>query len=635
MNNKRSKTSPDSIRKWLNTQKLSFKEESDHFQLNCPLCTDTRMRLGITKVPNEKRKVEIGGWNCFNCQSNGKKFISFEYAIHQKNKTKFKTKDTINKEDPDGDNEKKSTLPANFHLKFIKVLDKENCGVRDYLLNERKLSEKCLRYFKIGARRVFEFKGKNGKIRKFNLGDHVVIPYIQDGKCVNIKYRSLNPNVKKDEKWRREKGGMTALLNDAVIDNFDYDELILTEAEIDMMSVWTMGFKNVVGFTAGAGSFKQAWYERMLRFKKIYIVFDRDEAGQEGALKVAKRLGLNRCFNVTLPEDVKDANDFLKKYSKEEFTGLLQKATQFEVPSVMSLKNVLDTVYKKRFIFKDESVTGYPFPFKSLQAKTGNMKEGHFIILAARPKVGKTTMALNLCRKVASKKTPTFIYSCEMNLDTLGDKLVMQVAPNVESIDNIKESDFKFARNKLPLHSMHMFQPVTVADLEREAICEKIRETVTRYGIKIVIFDNLHFATRSEDEAVAIGKLTQAFKLLAEELRIVFFAITHPRKGDNNKKLTPDDLKGSSSIFQDADLVILMNRESINHEDLTDEEKNFYTGTLSPRTELDVIGRWTSGGHTEMYFNEHRGVFKDEGMDFEKMKEITMQRKDRKKPKDG
>lgn len=627
MKNK-NETTVESIREWLKNNKLKFNETDNDFILNCPLCTDTRNRFGIKKKANPKKKLEIGAWNCFNCNSNSKKFFTLGIALSQKLGKKFKTKDVIKKEDIDGDEEKASTLAKNFHEKYHKLAlhkneeGKHSYGVFDYLINERKLTEEAINHFQLGARRSFE--SKKGKK---NLGDHLVIPYLRDGNCVNVKYRSINPETPKDFKWRRETGGMTWLFNDEAIDNLDYDEIIISEAEIDAMSIWCMGFENVVGLTAGAKGFKQAWYERLLRFKKIYLVLDNDGAGQEGARQLARRLGLGRCYNVVFPEGIKDANDFIKKHSPDEFSALLEKAVQFDVQEAKSLTNIMRDIFQKRFLQNNEDVKGWEFPWKSVQEKTGSMKAGHLVILAARPKVGKSTLAIDLTRRLAKRGVRTGMYSCEMNLDTIGEKMVMQVSPDVQHIDDITQEQIMYASHVLPKKNMYFYQPKTPDDLKLEKVCEVIEEMVNRYGLKIFVFDNLHFLCRDEDEYTAVGKATQAFKLLGEKLRIPIILITHPRKGDNNKRLTPDDLKGSSSIFQDADLIILMNREKVDTDDMTDEEQELFSGNLSPNVEIDVIGRWTQGGRTNLYFNEDRSLFKEEGADYEKMREFLDTRK--------
>lgn len=618
-------TTVEAIKASLENKKFKFRENENDFTLNCPLCTDTKARLGIKKVANLKKKLEIGAWNCFNCNSNGKKFSSFEYAIAQKLGVKFKTKDVIKKEDLDGDEEKSSTLAPEFHKKFIKAMSHPKFTVKQYLLEERKLSEECIEHFELGGRTIFVDK----RGRKKNYGEHLAIPYLRDGVCVNMKYRALDPNVEKGFKWKRETGGMTWIFNDAVIDDFDYDEIIIAESEIDAMSLWTLGYQNVIGLTAGAKGFKQAWYERLLRFKKIYLVLDADGAGQEGARLIARRLGLNRCFNVVLPEDTKDPNDFIKKYDSLMFQGLLDKSHQFDVPAVKSLATVLKDIYRKRFVENNEDVKGWEFPWASVQEKAGSIKPGHLVVIAGRPKVGKTTWGLDLTRRMAKgrQKVNVGMYSCEMNLDTLGEKLVTQVLPDLQHIDELTQSQILYAAQLLPTKRMHFYQPLTSDDLALDKVCTLIEEAVIRYGIKLFIFDNLHFLCRDEDEYTAIGKATQAFKLLAEKLRIGMILLTHPRKGDSNKKLKPDDLKGSSSIFQDADLVIMLNREAVDPDDLTEDEMEYFTGSLSPNTEVDFIGRWTQGGRVNMYFNEDRALFKDDGADFEKMREFMENKK--------
>lgn len=617
----------DSLREWLVNNKAVFKETDSHFQVNCFLCTDTRNRLGISKIANTKKKMDVGGWHCFNCNSSGRKLNTLEYAVVQKKGLKFKTKEVIKKEDPDGDFEKKSKIEPELHKKLKKVLEKEDCDVYRYLTEDRKISPKAIDYFQVGARRVFLDKYD----RKKNYGDHVALPYLINDTCVNVKYRSLNPEAKKEFKWRREKGGLTILFNDNALDNFDYEEIIIAESEIDAMSIWSLGFENVIGLTAGANSFKQAWYERLLRFKKVYLVLDNDTAGQEGAEAVAKRIGLDRCYNIVLPEEFKDPNDFLvKDGDPETFRGFLQKGTQFEIASVKSLRDIMKKTFKSRFREGVKIEAGIELPYKSLAEKTGLMKAGHLVVIAARPKVGKTSFSLDLVRRLSlgKKKIACGFYSCEMSLESLADKFIVQVVPDIESIDDISEDHYLYGMHLLKKSKIQMCRPEAVDDLQPEKIVEKITDIVKRYGVKLFVFDNLHFACRSEDEYTAIGKLTQALKICAEQLGITIVAITHPRKGA--KRTTTDDLKGSSSIFQDADLVIILNREVVDEDDLTEEEKGIFNGAMSPLVDFDVTGRWSAGGRTHMFFNESRTLFSDHGADFDRVMELKKEKSSKK-----
>ena len=89
------------------------------------------------------------------------------------------------------------------------------------------------------------------------------------------------------------------------------DEIFITEGEIDALTLWDQGIKNVVGITTGAGSFDPAWIDQLQAVKKIILCYDPDEPGQKGAREAARRLGYDRCFNVVLP-DGQDVNEYFR-----------------------------------------------------------------------------------------------------------------------------------------------------------------------------------------------------------------------------------------------------------------------------------------------------------------------------------
>ena len=603
------------IKKFLEDKKLKFRETETHFQLDCFLCTDTRDRLGIDK--------ESHAWHCFNCHSKGSKLSTLTYAHNKKNT--FKTKDKIESTQ----REKKCTIKKNIHVRMYKRIfkTKEN-GVAKYLINKRGLSKEAIKHFKLGVRSIF--KNKDGD--DYDAGEHLVIPYLKDGRCVNLKYRSIDPETDKKFKWRREKGGISALLNDEIIDDLDYDEIYIVESELDAISLWQLGIKNVVGLTTGAEGFQQPWFDRLERFKKIILVMDNDIAGQDGAVKLAKRLGLGRCHNVILPDDVKDPNDFLLKYDLRQFEKIVNKAQQFAVEDVVSLRNIMNNIYNKRFIEDNEEVKGYTTPWRKVNKVLGPLKPGYLKVIAGKPKSGKSTVGLNLMRHWANNNIPVGMYSCEMRTDRLGEKFVQMEIPDLPNIEEITPLQVREAQYKLPLDYLHFYYPKP-GDLTIEKVAAKIVEMVSRYGLKIFIFDNLHFLCRGENERALVDEATQTFKLLAEALDIVFILIAHPKKTGHNKQLKTDDLKGSGAIFQDADVVWLMHRPFVDNDMTPDEVKSGSTeGAMTARTEISITGRWTEGGKTFLAFNGSRALFKDKG---ELYNEIAKELGKKKKTKKG
>lgn len=604
----------DDIKKFFKDNNLEPRENETHYQLDCFLCSDSRQRLGIEKATSK--------WKCFNCLSCGTKLSTLEYAF--KNKGKIKTKEDLE----ESSQPKKCKLKPDMHLKFYKnVFKTKKFKSAKYLIKERKISQEAIKHFKLGARK--QFKNSDGDL--YDAGEHLAIPYIREGKCVNLKYRSLDPEVDKKWKWRREKGGITALFNHDVLDDLDNTEIFIAESEIDCISLWELGIKNIVGMTAGADSFMQEWYDRLERFDKIYLVLDNDEAGQVGAKKVAKRLGLGRCYNVNLPEDVKDPNDFIKKYNLNDFKKLCKLAKKFDVEDSISLNAALQTIYQQRFVEGNEDVIGYDTQFKKVNTVMGSLKPGYLFVLAGRPKAGKSTMVINFMDYWAGKLgVPVGMYTCEMRPERIAEKYVVMKVPDIKDIEDTQPETIKEAKLKLPFDKIHMYYPKP-GELEIEKVCDKIREMVQRYGIKIFCFDNLLFLCRGENENALIDIATQQFKLLAEELDIVLVLVTHPRKSNNNKQMKNEDMKGSSSIYQDADVIFLMHRPDIDGDITPDEvETGGAEGSKSPRTEIKITSRWHSGGKCFLAFHENRALFSEKGILYNEIAKELGQKKKKK-----
>lgn len=597
------------IFKFLETtgEKIHGSDESKEYNINCFLCTDKRHRLGINK--------ETEKWHCFNCHSGANTLKGLEWAF--KNRKKVKNNDTIKKTTQ----ETKCNIKQNFHIPYYKAMETDDGKACVDYLHGRGFSDEAIDHFQLGFR--WEFKGRRGN---YDGGDHLVIPYIKEGKCVNVKYRKLKPESKTD-KWRREEGGVTALYNDAVIDDFDYKEIIIAESELDAISIWEMGFKNVIGLTAGAGGFKNKpeWMDRLERFDRIYLVLDADDAGQEGARNLATMLGLGRCLNVILPEDASDPNDFLlnKKYDKNYFTDLLGHGTMFEVRNTKSLRQHHKKFHHEKYVTKERAkASKYDTPWSPVNRVLGPLNDGYLFVLGGKPKAGKTSIAMDLMKHWAKKGVNCGIYSCEMRGERLHDKWLMSEPhryPSKNGIDYIDELSFHRACLRLPSNNLHIFNPTVQNDILIEGVVENSEAMIKRHNLKILVVDNLHYLCRGGDENAMVSEATQKLKLLAERLDVMVVLIVHPKKTNTNKQLKPEDLKGSSSIIQDADVIWLQHRPFQNDDMKEDEVKTGYAkhDPMSFKTDISITGRFTEGGRTFLYFSGAYSTFKCSGIGYD------------------
>ena len=138
-----------------------------------------------------------------------------------------------------------------------------------YYLRKRRFSEAAMMKFVLG---VSEENGIKW----------LWFPYIRNHKLYNIKKRALPPA---DKDFRRLYGGESILYNADVLDSDDFDYIIITEGESDCIALWSAGIPNVVGATVGAKGVKNEWIQSLDKFGKIYLAFDTDMAGKDGAAR--------------------------------------------------------------------------------------------------------------------------------------------------------------------------------------------------------------------------------------------------------------------------------------------------------------------------------------------------------------
>ncbi len=233
----------------------------------------------------------------------------------------------------------------------------------------------------------------------------------------------------------------------------------------------------------------------------------------------------------------------------------------------------------------EHELRGVPTGFKSLDDILGGFQSSDLIILAARPSVGKTALALDIARRTASEyKTPVGIFSLEMSADQLVDRVVAAQSRTDASVirkgvrtqtGTWREDVFKNVRDALDdLSRTPIFiddQPGNTAMKMRSAA----RKLKIEKGLKLLIVDYLQLmapsSARSADSMVQqVTEISRSLKHLARELNIPVIALSQLSRAIETRGGKPklSDLRDSGSIEQDADLVMFIHA---NEDDLRDE----------------------------------------------------------------
>ncbi len=226
---------------------------------------------------------------------------------------------------------------------------------------------------------------------------------------------------------------------------------------------------------------------------------------------------------------------------------------------------------------KDGSMTGVPTGFAELDELTNGLHPGQMVIVAARPALGKSTLALDFARAAAIKHDmPTIFFSLEMGRSEIAMRLLSAEATvplqNMRkgTVDNRDWTTIASTRGRINDAPLYIDDSPNMTLVEIRAKCRRLKQ---RVGLKMVIIDYLQLMTsgkRVESRQQEVSEFSRALKLLAKELQVPVIALSQLNRGPEQRadKLPAlSDLRESGSIEQDADVVILLHRESAYEKD--------------------------------------------------------------------
>ena len=253
---------------------------------------------------------------------------------------------------------------------------------------------------------------------------------------------------------------------------------------------------------------------------------------------------------------------------------------------------------------------GVPTGFRDLDQYLSGLQKSDLIILAARPSMGKTTLALDIARQAALKQgTPTVIFSLEMSTQQLVDRMLAAQsrvnAWNLRTGNLSSENEFAKIRDSLDSLSK---APIFVDDLagnsiiRMRSVCRRIR---AEHGLGLIIVDYLQLMSTSKNYDNMVNQVTEisrSLKSLAKEFDVPVIALSQLSRAVESRGGRPrlSDLRDSGSIEQDADVVMFIHREDKGKDE-------------SERTNIAeiLIEKHRNGpvGKVELYFDEKTTTF--------------------------
>ncbi len=228
------------------------------------------------------------------------------------------------------------------------------------------------------------------------------------------------------------------------------------------------------------------------------------------------------------------------------------------------------------------AITGCPTGFNDLDLKTAGFQPADLIIVAGRPAMGKTTLALNIAVNAAkTTKRPAIVFSLEMSKEQIVRRMLCSEghvdASRMRNNTLDAQKDWPRlieAANVLSQTEIYVDDSSPMTPIE---IRSKSRRLASEKGLSLVIIDYLQLmhsgGRRIEIREQEISEISRTLKALAKELNVPVIALSQLNRGVESrpdKRPMMSDLRESGAIEQDADLILFVYRDEVYHEDTQD-----------------------------------------------------------------
>lgn len=317
-----------------------------------------------------------------------------------------------------------------------------------------------------------------------------------------------------------------------------------------------------------------------------------------------------------------DENEDVNKLLDRAEQAVFGVSQQFLKQQFMPLRELLTEAFERIDELHKEGgkLRGIPSGFIDLDKKLAGLQRSNLVILAARPSVGKTSLALDIARHIAVKeKAPVGIFSLEMSKEELTDRLLCAQADvdlwklrtgKLSDRESGGMSDFSKLGNAFGVLSESPLYIDDTAVLTINEVRTKARRMQAEHNLGMLVIDYLQLMESSGNKNVdnrvqEVAEISRGLKSIARELNIPVIALSQlSRAVEQRQKPVPKlaDLRESGAIEQDADVVMFLYREELYKPE-------------TPRQHITEvhIAKHRNGptGVVELYFDAEKATFKN------------------------
>ena len=460
-------------------------------------------------------------------------------------------------------------------------------------------------------------------VRKYqitaNQEGNIIFPFLDEENQIQfIKYRNPAPKEGQNKEWC-EKDCKPILFGMAQC-NTDNKTLIITEGQMDSLSVSEAGYENAVSVPTGANGF--TWvpfcWDWMGQFNKI-IVFGDHEKGRITLYNELATRWRSKVWHVRQEDyrDCKDANEILQKYGPEQIKTCIEQAEQLPIPKAIDLSKV-------EYI-NPYDIEKLPTGINGVDdLLCGGLPFGQVVLITGKAGDGKSTFASQILLNAINNGHKCFAYSGELpnylfrswiDYQAAGAKNTTEVwarwsyeKPRVVKSDALEEISEWYKGQ------IWLYDNTSVED-EEDSLINLLEQIINQYGVRVILLDNLMTALDLEPiQADKYDRQSLFMKKLARvslQYDVLIMLVAHKRK-DTGSTITNDNVSGSSDITNLASIVLSYERAPKSREDVGPDER------LLKITKNRLFGRIDNSGFILKYDSVSKRIYSN---DFERNRE--------------
>ena len=282
-----------------------------------------------------------------------------------------------------------------------------------------------------------------------------------------------------------------------------------------------------------------------------------------------------RIAQLGYSEDGGDVDDIVDAAQAEVFAIAERRQREDYVRLAEMSESILEEL--EEIANRDGDLSGVPTGFEDLDKLTQGLHPGQMIIIAGRPAMGKSTLALDICRSAAIHKDITAaIFSLEMSRSEIAMRLLSAETgvflSKMRSGQMTAEDWTRVSKRLSDVSSAPLFidDSPNLTMMEIRSKCRRLKQ---QYNLGLVVVDYLQLMSsgkKVESRQQEVSEFSRQLKLLAKELEVPVIAVAQLNRGPENrtdKKPMIADLRESGSLEQDADVIMLLHRPDYYNED--------------------------------------------------------------------